>query len=79
MSTGWKYMRVILDGERHEINGLNIWEHNWQNTGQRITVQDPLYGQTYSMPIYEIEAGAICARFATTEFSNGIWGIYQEG
>jgi hypothetical protein len=70
--------RTILDGERHEINDLNIWEHAWTDTGQRIAVKDPLYGQPYSMPVYQIEYGARKARFAATEFSNCVWGVYWD-
>ena len=79
MSNGWKFKRAIQECEWHEINGLNIWEHTWLNTGQSIVIQDPLYGQTYSMPVYEIRNGTGRARFATTEFSNGVWGVYEEG
>lgn len=72
----WKHITTITDGERFEINGLNIWDHNWKNTGERIQIKDPLYGQEHSFLVYEITTEQISAIFAAGEFSNCVWGIY---
>lgn len=78
MQTCWKHIKTIFDGDRYEINGLNIWDYNWDMTDETITVKDPLYGQTYSINIYKIHQTTIEVKFAAAEFSNGVWGIYQE-
>lgn len=78
MSTSWKHIKTILDGERYEINGVNIWECEWKRTGESVEVKDPQYGQTFYMSVYQIHTGAFIVTFAAGEFSNCVWGIYQE-
>ena len=74
--TNWQHIRTITDGERFEINGLNIWDSDWKNTEERIQIKDPLYGQDYTFTVYEIRNGLTSATFAAGEFSNCVWGIY---
>lgn len=73
----WNHTKTILDGEKYEISGLNIWEHPWINSGDRINLKDPLYQQDYTFAVYRIEEGTITIEFAAGEFSNGVWGIYE--
>lgn len=73
----WKHTKTILDGEKYEINGVNIWSHPWMNTGKTINVKDPLYHQDYTFTIYRIEEVKINIEFASGEFSNSVWGIYE--
>jgi hypothetical protein len=72
----WKHIKTIADGERCVINDVNIWDHEWTDTGARIQVKDPLYGRNFTLPVYEIQIGQTTAQFAAGEFSNCIWGIY---
>ena len=72
----WQHIRTITDGERFEINGLNIWNNDWKNTGERIQIKDPIYGQDYTFTVYEIRNEQTSATFAAGEFSNCVWGIY---
>ena len=76
MENNWKHIKTIVDGDEFRIKGLNIWEHNWKRTGQKIVVKDPLYGQEHSMDIYEIANKESTVVFAAGEFSNCVWGIY---
>ena len=78
MSTSWKCIATITDGQRYEINGLNIWDHKWTGTGRKAIVKDPLYGKERRFWEYEIRSGETVARFAAGEFSNLVWGIYVE-
>jgi len=75
VNTDWKFIKVIASGEPFFINGIGIWEHNWKDTDQTILILDPIYQRPYTMPIYEVVEGRMIM-FATTEFSNGMWGIY---
>jgi hypothetical protein len=76
MSAGWKFLTSVIDGAPYPIQGLNIWEYNWINTRQYITVKDPIYGQTHTMTVYQIITGTQTITFAAGEFSNLVWGIY---
>jgi hypothetical protein len=78
MTHDWEYVTTVVDGNRFEIAGLNIWDNKWIDTGESIHIKDPLYGQEYSFPVYEIISGEKKVRFATGEFSNCIWGIYLQ-
>ena len=55
MQTSWIHTKTISDGEKYEINGLNIWDYNWDKTGETVVVKDPLYEQSYSMNVYVIQ------------------------
>lgn len=78
MKTIWKNKAILGDGERYEINGLNIWDYEWKFTGQSITVKDPIYKKSFLFQVFEITDGDLNIRFAAGEFSNSIYGIYTE-
>jgi hypothetical protein len=78
MENKWVHIKTILDGENFNIQGLNIWDFRWADTGQRIVVKDPLYNQEYTMNVYEIQNVDTKIIFAAGEFSNCVWGIYQK-
>lgn len=73
----WIHKKTIFDSEKYEINGINIWDFKWDSIGKKITVKDPLYGQSYSFNIYKIKTANFEITFAAGEFSNCVWGIYQ--
>lgn len=77
MHETWQHITTLADGERFEINGMNIWDSDWKNTGERIQIKDPLYGQDFTFIVYEINTGQTAAAFAAGEFSNCVWGIYM--
>ena len=80
MTTDWKHIATVADGDRFDIDGINIWDSKWIDTGERVHVKDPLYGQDYSFVVYEIVSGEKRIKFATGEFSNCVYGIYlQDG
>lgn len=72
----WEHVKTVTEGELFTINGLNIWDHEWKDTGERIKIKDPLHAQEFTLSIYEITHDHIKAQFATGEFSNNVWGIY---
>jgi hypothetical protein len=76
ITTDWKYIKAITDGEPFFINGIGIWENEWKDTGKSIHILDPIYQQPYTLPIYEITNEDSTITFATTELSNCVWGIY---
>ena len=72
----WKHIKTLVDGERFDVNGLNIWESEWKDTRERVVIKDPLYGKDFTLSVYEIVKGQTTAKFAAGEFSNCVWGIY---
>ncbi len=75
----WIFKIAVIDGHLCEIDGLNIWEYDWVNTREYITVKDPIYGQDHTMTIYQIVTPDQTVVFAAGEFSNMVWGIYVQG
>jgi len=78
MSFDWTFKKATVESDKFEINDLNIWDFKWQDTGEKIIIKDPQYGQSHTFTVYEINNGNAKAIFAAGEFSNGIWGIYQK-
>jgi hypothetical protein len=76
MKTNWRFEKTVSDGEEFKINGINIWDFKWEETGEKIKIIDPLYSKFYSFDIYKIQNDNVDILFAAGEFSNCIWGIY---
>lgn len=76
ISTDWKFVKVVRDGEPFFIDGIGVWGHEWKDTGQSIYILDPVYQQPYTLPICEISVDGKTITFAATEFSNCVWGVY---
>jgi hypothetical protein len=73
----WKFSKAITEGEPFFINGVNIWTKQWEDTGEKISIKDPIYNQDYSFEVYEISNEGSKLRFSAGEFSNNVWGIYE--
>ena len=78
MDTNWRHATTVIEGDKFEIEGLNIWDYKWEDTGKRIFIKDPNYGQQYTFHIFEITEDNKTINFAAGEFSKLVWGIYQE-
>jgi hypothetical protein len=79
MKTVWRFEKTIVDGDEYKINGINIWDFKWEETGEKIKIKDPLYSQSYTFNVFKIQNDNIEILFAAGEFSNCIWGIYLKG
>jgi hypothetical protein len=78
MST-WRHIGTCADGQRFEIQGLNVWDYKWMaKDGKPARVRDPIYDQEFTFRVYEIVAGERRVTFAAGEFSNCVWGFYVE-
>jgi len=73
----WKYLGTCTDGKTFIINGLNVWDYEWQNAGEGASVVDPRYGGRKDFNIFTIETDKGILKFAAGEFSNCIWGFYS--
>jgi len=72
----WEHVTTVTDVEPFVINGLDIWDSEWKDTGERIQIKDPLYGKDFTFSVYEIFEGKTTTKFAAGEFSNCVWGVY---
>ncbi|AKT54892.1 hypothetical protein ADJ74_03520 [Selenomonas sp. oral taxon 478] len=74
-SSDFEYAATAI-GEECFLFGVDVFAHEWTDTRKCIRVHDPLYGQPYTMNIYEITVDGSVHRFAAGEFSNNVWGFW---
>lgn len=76
----WKYKTWQHEVTGSEIGtilfGVNIFDYKWKDTGKKITVKDPLYGQEHIADICKVVIEGKEYEFACCEFSNGVYGFY---
>lgn len=56
----------------------NIFDYEWETTGKRIKVKDPIYNQFHTFEIWRVEIGGQTKYFVAGEFSNCVWGFFLE-
>ena len=74
-SSDFEYVTTAI-GEECFLFGVDVFAHEWTDTRKCIRVHDPLYGQPYTMNVYEITVDGTVHRFAAGEFSNNVWGFW---
>ncbi|WP_268225814.1 hypothetical protein [Sinomicrobium oceani] len=75
-SENWRFEKKLIENSDESVEGVKIWEFEWESTGKYILIKDPLYSQVYLFEIYRIYDNNKILMFAIGEFSNGIWGVY---
>lgn len=73
----WKHKITGVDGNCI-LFGVNIFDYEWNDTGEKITIIDPQYHQEHSINVYNVDINGTLKRFAAGEFSNCVWGFYLE-
>lgn len=73
----WQFVKSGIEG-RCELFGVNIFDYDWQTTGKRVQVKEPIYGQDCIFEIWQVKINGRQRRFAAGEFSNCVWGFYLE-
>ncbi|MBR6382572.1 MAG: hypothetical protein IKS56_01155 [Lachnospiraceae bacterium] len=71
----WQYETTGTE-KNSVLFGVYIFEYKWRDTGERVKVKDPLYGQDYAFPVYNVTIEGIDYSFASGELSNGVYGFY---
>jgi hypothetical protein len=77
--SAWKFAGASPDGQKFDIEGINVWDYQWVPQGKKADVKDPLYHQDFHFSVYEISAASKKIVFAAGEFSNSMWGFYIPG
>ena len=53
--THWRFIGSCYDIERFVIDGVNVWEHRWTDSGRgTVEVKDPYYERTLHPGVWEI-------------------------
>ncbi len=65
----WEYETFGPDGQC-KLFGVNIFDYDWQTTGKRVKVKDPIYHQDHTFEVWQVEIDGQIHRFAAGEFSN---------
>lgn len=73
----WYHKKTGVDGNT-KLFGVNIFDYTWNRTGKTVAVQDPLYHQTYTFPVYSVVINNFEHIFAAGEFSSCVWGFYLQ-
>ena len=71
----WRFKTVGTEGNCI-VFGVDIFKYKWTDTGEDITVLDPLYHQSHTFSVYTAVIREKTRKFATGEFSNNVWGFY---
>ena len=71
----WKFIKTGTE-VGCELFGVNIFEREWENTGEKAKVLDPLYNETHIFTIYNANVENNIVTFVAGEFSNGVYGFY---
>ena len=66
---------LLTEGEV-KLFGVNIFDYQWQETGEYVKVTDPLYHAERSFCLYKVVINGDTHSFVAGEFSNMIWGFY---
>jgi len=72
----WNCSVTKGDGEKYYIEGLNIWDYKWKDTGESFFIKESVRQLNYRVEIYQIENENKIVKFGATESSNGAWIIY---
>lgn len=71
----WKFIGACY-GDKFIIDGVDIFKEKWENTGEKVHVKDPHYGQQFTFNVWKVRNDNKVIIFAAGEFSNNVYGIY---
>jgi len=50
----WEYETFGPDGQC-KLFGVNIFDYDWQTTGKRVKIKDPIYHQDHTFEVWQVE------------------------
>lgn len=77
-SSDWNLLTVATEGEAVEIDGIDVWWHDWRRLHiDTVSVPHPSFSnQMHTLWPYAIEPVDIPILFYAGELSNGVWCFY---
>jgi hypothetical protein len=73
----WKFIGTRVEGS-FIINSVDIFNEEWLDSGIKVKVKDPLYGEIHTFRVWSITSRNNKITFAAGEFSNNVCGIYTK-
>ena len=67
----WEYETFGPDGQC-KLFGVNIFDYNWQTTGKRVKVKDPIYHQDHTFEVWQVEIDGQIRRRGVLQLRMGI-------
>ena len=67
----WEYETFGPDGQC-KLFGVNIFDYDWQTTGKRVKVQDPIYHQDHTFEVWQVEINGQIHRRRVLQLRMGI-------
>jgi hypothetical protein len=72
----WRHAGRCIEGALFEIEGVNVWAYEWHRIPDIWAAgREPLYGEEYRFPVYEIRLAARTIRFGAGEHSANVYGF----
>ena len=72
----WEYETFGPDGQC-KLFGVNIFDYDWQTTGKRVKVKDPIYHQDHTFEVWQVEINGQIHRLlpgsSPTAYGDSIW------
>ena len=79
MADGWHILGRCIEGQPLVIDGVNVWDYEWDSLGDSVTLYDSYFGAEYEHRLWEIDAGGRRIAFGAGETSNNVWAFSVEG
>ena len=76
-AVSWEYLGRSVEGDGFEIDGVQVWSHEWIDERRRVGVLDPYYGESHLAYVYEIVEGNKRICFAADERSPLVYAFYR--
>ncbi len=78
LTPGWKATAVVAEGQPVDLAGQNVWNSNWNRSGEPVVVPHPGHlAQRHTAIQYVMSTPAGEVRFAACELSANCWGFYE--
>jgi len=74
----WIFAGATPDGQSFKFAGIDVWKHQRVDTKEKAEVADPIYHQKFVFHVFEIRHGDKVIRFVAGEFSNCMWGVFEQ-
>lgn len=71
----WQHETTGTDGNVR-LFGVNIFDHPWQDTGERVSVKDFSGNEMMPLPVYRVMIDGEERQFAAVEVSNCVWAFF---
>jgi hypothetical protein len=74
----WTFLSVVTDGAELEIEGADVWWHEWRRLGiGTLEVPHPNYlRQRHNLSLFAMEPAGVTLLFCAGELSNNVWCFY---